>query len=325
MTPAQRQQIIRDIVIEHTRYVDAIEALSQFHYPVKGGLPAKGTVSLLIGESRTGKSFAAKKYARRFPEQVGEVGKIKPLVYVDMPMESGGGARAILEAFAAPLEIPFSKRLNNPGLTAAILQGSQRQRVDMFVLDEFDQVFRKNDKNLIGLGRGLIRKIVDTGASVTVIGLEPTYDLLKADPQIVGRGLLPRYELKPYRWSFLEERDEFRALCNAFDAELPFQQKSKLASIDLAHRLFWATDGNIGRLKSLIDAAAFHAINDDSSHIDQDHFALAFDVRKDLGTTFNPFVDDLSRAPKRTTASAVKNGGTQTVFSQSAEPQARPR
>jgi hypothetical protein len=324
VTPANRQQIIRDIVIEHTRYVDAIEALSQFHYPVKNGLPSKGTISLLMGDSRTGKSFAARKYAKHFPEQIGETGKIKPLVYVDMPMESGGGARAILEAFAAPLEVPHSKRLNNPGLTSAILQAAKRQEVDMFLLDEFDQIFRKNDKNLIGFGRGLIRKLVDTGASVTVIGLKPTYELLKDDPQIVGRGLLPRYELKPYRWSLVEERDEFRALCQAFDQEMPFPQKSRLGAVGLAHQLFWATEGNIGRLKSLIDAAAFHAINDDSSHITQGHFAIAFDVRKDLGTTFNPFVHDLSRAPKLKATDAVKNGGTQTVFSLRAEPQARP-
>lgn len=85
MTPSDKQRAIRDLVVEHPQFTQTIAALERFHFPVKGGLPARGTISAVIGDSRTGKTFATKKYASRFSTSVGETGIIRPVVYVDMP------------------------------------------------------------------------------------------------------------------------------------------------------------------------------------------------------------------------------------------------
>jgi hypothetical protein len=294
-SPAERQAIIRNITVEHDRYAEAIGALEEFHYPIKGGAHASGSVAALIGDSRTGKSFSTRRYASRFPARVGRSGLIMPVAYADMPMEGGGGARGVLEAIATALQIQFSLRMTNPALLALILRSIVDRQVELLLLDEFEQVFRENDKRLIGFGRGLIRKILNLNTtSVVCIGLLGTYTLLKQDDQLVGRGGLPHCHLRPYSWDNKEERDSFRLLCGEFDRLLPFELSAGLGAPGVAHRLFTVSGGNIGKLKGWIEAAAAHAINDDAPRIELAHFARAFERRKEPGTQFNPFVQDPS-------------------------------
>lgn len=319
LTPAERQLRIRNIVVEHDRFLETIETLEEFHYPVKGGVHAVGSVSALIGDSRTGKSFAARKYAKRFPVQTGEAGLLMPVVSVDMPMEGGGGARAILEAIASALRVPFSLRITNPALREMILTALVDRRVELLLLDEFEQVFRDNDRRLVGFGRGLIRKILDLGTlSVVCIGLPATYRIMRDDPQLLGRGGLPYRVLRPYNWDSEEERRAFRLLCREFDKHLPFEESSNLSSHDIAGRLFYATQGNIGLLKIMLESAGAIAINTEALRIELEHFAEAYERRRPPGSSSsNPFRDDFPKTqPKPFDGEAkVKRGNAAHKFS----------
>ncbi|WP_313008036.1 hypothetical protein, partial [Brevundimonas vesicularis] len=62
MTRGERQDLTRKIVIEHARFKQAIDGIARFHKPVVGGFPDRGSLGVLIGDSRTGKTFAAKRY-----------------------------------------------------------------------------------------------------------------------------------------------------------------------------------------------------------------------------------------------------------------------
>lgn len=324
MTPSDKQRAIRDLVVEHTQFTQTINALQRFHFPVNGGLPARGTISAVIGDSRTGKTFATKKYASQFSASVGEAGILRPVLYVDMPPEGGGGLRGILEAFAISLGLHVTLRMTNPLLTSLIMRALVDQGVEVVLLDEFDQVFRENDKRLLGAGRGLIRKIVDLNTlSVVCIGLPSAYELLRTDSQLVGRGGLPFQQLRPYGGPGSDEWVTFRMVCDAFDRALPFSIEAGLGGADFAARLHWATQGNIGHLKFYIEAAAAEALNEEAAQVGLTHFASAFDVRKPLNQTFNPFKHDLSFAPKPSTSPRnLKHGSTRTVFSKTAEPDA---
>lgn len=299
LSPAGRQAVIKAIVIKHDRYRETIEGLRAFHHPVKGGLHSTGCLSALIGDARTGKSFATDRYVRQHPPKLGERGKIMPVVYADMPIEGVGGPRAILEHLADALDMPPPTKINNPTLVNRVLQTIVDRQVEHIFLDEWDQVFREGGKSLMGFGRGLIRKILNLNTvSVTCIGLIATYELLRKDGQLTGRGGLPYIALRPYNWANHDEKSSFRLLCDEFDRALPFNQRSDLGALDFAERLHWISDGNIGRLRVMIEAAAALAINEGSDRIERTHFADAYEVRKPLKTRFNPFVDNMSKAPK---------------------------
>lgn len=149
----------------------------------------------------------------------------------------------------------------------------------------------------------------------------PTYELLRQDPQIAGRGGLPYRMLHPYRWDNIEECGSFRLLCDEFDKLLPFERKSGLANRDIAYRLYRASEGNVGRLKGYIDAAAYCAINDDSACVELKHFAQAYDERKEPGERFNWFRDDPKHAPapRQESKLRVKSGPASHVFSKKSE------
>lgn len=321
MTPSDKQRKIRDLVINHPQFTDTVEALERFHFPVKDGLPSRGVIAAVIGDSRTGKTFATKAYAERFQPSVGPTGVRRQVLYVDMPMDGGGGLRGILEAFANALGLQITLRTTNTVMIALVLKSLVAQGVELILLDEFDQVFRENDKRLLAAGRGLLRKIVDLGTlSIVCIGLERAYDLLKEDSQLLGRGGLPFKKLRPYGGVGSDEWITFRGICDAFDRGLPFAREAGLGTIDFASRLHWATQGNIGHLKFYVEAACAEAINDGADQLERAHFASAYDVRKPVDETFNPFDHSLDRAPSRTVQATLKKGAASTVFSKKPEP-----
>jgi Bacterial TniB protein len=320
LSVTERQKLIRNIVVEHPRYLDAFNGLARLHRPVKGGLHTVNTLGMLVGDSRAGKTFAAKRYAKSHPETAGETGLVMPVLYVEMPPEDvGSGVRGVLDNIADALKFPHTQRMTNQFKMAEIIKNLKARDVQLVILDEFEQVFRESDKRMASFGRSLLRKMLNLGTlSVVCIGLEDTYRLLRADKQLLGRGGLPYRHLPSYSWDNAEERVSFRQICDAFDRELPFEERSGLGRTDMAVRLHYASDGHVGRLQWMIEAAAGYAMDADALSVDRAHFAEAYDERMELGTDFNPFRHDMSLVPKKGDKSAyVKAGGTGQVYSKS--------
>ena len=292
--------------VKHDRYLEARQWIEEFHYPVSGGLPDSGSIGMTIGESRTGKSFTLKRYLRDFPAVVGESGLEMPVVYAEMPVD--GGVRGILEELAKSIKLQYSLRMTNPALLEAIKTALVDRNVKLFLIDEIDLVLQEDNKRVLNYTRNLLRRLVDLGTlNVMCVGLEQSYSLLALDKQLTGRGGMPYRHMRAYEWESEEERVLFRRLCDAFDQLLPFNERSGLARSDVAQRLFWVSDGNIGRLKDIIFFAGCAALNDAAERVELSHFAAAYERRKPLRTTYNPFVHDLGQAPKA--APGNRNGG----------------
>jgi hypothetical protein len=204
------------------------------------------------------------------------------------------------EQIADALNLGHSLRLNTRGLVGAVLDELKMQRVEFLILDEFQEAFDINRKKTLTDARGFLRKILNLRTlNVCAGGLVETYKLLAADTQLKGRGLLPHHLLHAYEWDDPVDQKLFRLLCASIDDRLPFREGSKLGSLALAQRLYWVTDGVIGLLKEFVFAAACRAMNADADCIEVQFLADAWDVRKPIGQTFNPFRDDLKDAPDK--------------------------
>jgi hypothetical protein len=298
LSPAERQSIIKNLFVEHDRFKDAIDAVGRFHMPVEGGDPDFGVLTTLCGNTRTGKTFALERYAKRFPPSNGSAGIVRRVVYADMPIDCN--LRAMAEQIADALNLSYSQRLNTRGLVGAVLRELKDQEVEFLILDEFQEAFDINRKKTLRDARSFLRKILNLRRlNVCVGGLVKTYELLSADNQLKGRGLLPHHLLHAYEWDDPVDQKLFRLLCDSIDDRLPFREESKLGSIALAQRLYWVTEGIIGLLKDFIFAAACLAMNADADRIEIQFLADAWDVRKPIGQTFNPFVHDLKDAPSK--------------------------
>lgn len=293
---AERQAILKRLTIKHDRLLEGTAAISRFHKPVTGGVHDTGCVSAIIGDSRTGKSFAASAYSKGFPATSGEKGMIFPVLMVETAPT--GGLRPVLENLANALGMIHSQRMNNSLLTNNILEGLTYHGVQLLIFDEFQDVCDSRNVRLAVDVKRLLRKILNLDTlNVICIGLPETYDILANDKQLIGRGGLQHVHLHPYTWDSHDERMSFRLLCDKFDDGMPFKEKSGLGSASVAQRLHWVSDGVIGKLKNFLFQAGCLAINDGCDHLTFEHFATAYTAVKPPRTTFNPFVDDWSMKP----------------------------
>lgn len=298
LAATDRQALIEKMFVKHDRFDRAFEGIERFHFPVEGGHAASGSLGLLIGDARTGKSFAGQFYRKKHPEQHGPQGKIFPVAIADMPIE--GGAAALLHAVAAAIQMQYSSKMSNSNLEICIKRALVERGVQLLILDECEQIARSNKKYYISYFLDFVRKLLDIGAfNILCVGLDEVYKHVSGDPRLVGRGLLPYTHLEPYQWEREEDRRQFRMICASFDKLLPFSETCGLANNDLAHKLHWVSDGRIGHLKEMLKQAAYNALNDGAASIERGHFIDAYERIKPWGTSFNAFENDVSNAPDR--------------------------
>ncbi|NNM73843.1 ATP-binding protein [Enterovirga aerilata] len=297
---AARQTIIKQMFVGHDRFEEATKQVRAFHMPVEGGVHDTGSLFALAGESRAGKTYVLKRYAREFPVEQGETGLMRRVVYVDLPVACN--ERGFVERIAAALNVGRATKMNTEALFGNILIGFQEQGTELLLLDEVQEALSPQRPAALRGCQGYLRKMLDLGSmNIVAAGLMETYALMEADAQLEGRGLLPHHIVLPYTWENKEDRAGFRLLCDYIDARLPFLEKSGLGSQWCSARLHWVSDGLIGRLKAFVFRAASYALNESAPKIETAHLVRAWDLVKPVGTTFNPFRDDLSGAPRRRT------------------------
>lgn len=289
---AQRQTTMRNIFVDHPKHQTATSAIRRYYMPLEGGLHSRGNICALTGPSRTGKTYAATQIFAEHQPKIGSDGVKRSVVLVDCPIE--GGPRAILDSLATALGMNVSSRLTNSNLIQALLKELHRSGVQFVIFDEAQELFPDKNKTILSFSRKLLRKMLNLGQfSILCIGLPETYSIIAEDSQLIGRGGLPYKELKPYDWSDPTDQINFRALCQKFDEEMPFEL-SGFAERRFAYRLFNTTKGCIGTLKVFMIAAGEYAIRDGSSTVQLCHFADAYDERKRPGETRNPFRGSIS-------------------------------
>lgn len=304
---AERQLIMKNLFVGHDRFEEATRAIANFHMPVVGGVHDVGSLFVLAGDPRTGKSHVQERYARRFPvDTSGGNGVVRPVLYVDMPTDCG--KRGMVEAIAAALNADYSPKMNIDALFGNVLIALGRQKVQLLILDEFQEAFDIARPAALKSCLSLLRKILNLRTlNVVAAGLMETYRLIETNPQLKGRGLLPHHIVMPYEWDNLEERNLFRLLCGAVDDRLPFNARSGLGSPWFASRLYWVTDGIIGGVKDFVFAAGCAAMNEiGAEKVEAKHFAEVWDRIRPVGMTYNPFREDISLAPPRRQPEAPK-------------------
>jgi hypothetical protein len=170
----------------------------------------------------------------------------------------------------------------------------------LILFDEVNTVISETSQQALRHVRTLLRKLVDEcHLNIVCIGLGEVHGLLAGDSQLTGRGGLPNHIVKPYSWDSEEERRLFRLLCDELDRRLPFDRRSKFGDPWFAERLFLSSGGGIvGRLTDFIYSAGCSALNDGAEGIEIGHLAEAHERIMNKEHTFNPWVHDLSMAPK---------------------------
>ncbi|RQO37221.1 hypothetical protein DBR37_03260 [Herminiimonas sp. KBW02] len=280
---------VENILIPHSGFTKVMSRLRKaIEFSQQGAEPRH---TLLVGESGTGKTWLAQHFASLYPPRLNPddvIGPI-PVLIVETPAIPSlkGLAEAMLMALGDPL---FFKGTAAEKRNRA-LDLLRRRNVEFLVLDEF-QHFLDHGKfdSLIAVSDWLKRFIDDASVPCLLMGLPRCEGILQVNEQL-RRRFSSRLKLSAFSLDTMEGEREFRALVHQIDKSLPTSELSKLADVDMARRLYFASNGLIGYLRPLITAAYELMVIEKASKLDATIFEQTFIdvIWKDGLKSLNPF------------------------------------
>ena len=243
-----RLKAVEDILIPHKYFIEAVSRLQRVIEFRRHGAEPRHT--LLVGESGTGKTWIAHYLISLYPRQSADE---IPILLVQTPATPTlkGLAEAILTALGDPIAIRGSaseKRHRALGLLKIL-------KVKFIIFDEFQHFLdHARHDSLISVSDWLKRFIDDANVPCLLMGLPRCEAILQVNEQL-RRRFSSRLELPPFSIDTDTGAHEFRAVLEEIDKALPNEQLSGLDQDNLAIPLFFASNGLLGYLRTLISGA----------------------------------------------------------------------
>lgn len=217
---------------------------------------------LLIGESNSGKTKLVESFIQRYPadENIGGEHIIAKTLYIEAP-PSPSETGLYVEILNALFErVPTSSL---EARRARVFEVLKEIQLKVLVIDELHNILAGTTvKQQIMLNA---IKYLTNKLQISIVGCG-TGDLLRAvsiDPQVQNRFtpiLLPKWKMGK----------EFQRLLKSFEMILPLQKASTLHDTILSSKILAMSEGTIGEISILLNAATRFAIQNDIECIDQD-------------------------------------------------------
>ena len=230
---------------------------------------------LLMGSTGAGKTTIYKTYAQNYPSQETEEGSVVPIIYATIPAAATvkGLVKVLLKAIGDPL---YSKgtTIDQTDRLYGLLNDCQ---VELIFLDEFHH-FIDSDSNKVlkNVCNWLKTLILETKIPIVLFGLPESEKILTVDNWQLSRRFNYRHSLIPFprTESGLEL---FRQFLSDVESQLPLLKESELAEKLLSERIYYATDGTIGHVMTLIRKGATLAIEQDLDRLDLSILGVVYD------------------------------------------------
>jgi hypothetical protein len=241
---------------------------------------------LLTGTTGAGKTTIYKTYAQNYPIRETEEGIVVPIIYATIPAAATvkGLVKALLKAIGDPL---YSKgtTIDQTDRLYGLLNNCQ---VELIFLDEFHH-FIDSDSNKVlkNVCNWLKTLILETRIPIVLFGKEESENILTVenDNLHLSRRFNYRHSLVPFplieskaaaESKTLASPESFRKFLSDIESKLPLSMKSDLAEESLADRIYYATDGTIAHVMTLIRKGATLAIEQDLDRIDLDILGIIY-------------------------------------------------
>jgi hypothetical protein len=223
---------------------------------------------LLTGTTGAGKTTIYKTYAQNYPIQETEEGDIVPIIHAVTP--SAANIKGLVSVLLKQLGDPLPDKGSTTNQTIRLYDLLEKCQVELIFLDEFHN-FKDldSDKVLKNVCDWLKNLILNTKIPIVLFGKEGSEDILKADNLHLSRRFNYRHRLVPFQRLDTDPSPEsFRQFLSEVESKLPLAMKSDLAEKSLADRIYYATDGTIGHVMTLIRKGATFAIEQDLERLD---------------------------------------------------------
>lgn len=278
LSDEERMEMVNRLLVPYVTFEESVSFIRKRHRPNPRGGYSKGKVYGLLGESRTGKSYACMYYARSLRvEDPGDDGFVCPVVYVPVPGKPT--VEAVTNRLLRGTRMQSISYTNAEDAKETCVKRLLRARSELVIFDDSQFMFFARSPGLVDDFFDLVKRIVDTRRmNVLLCGEEKVYDYVRSNDHLFKRGSFPHLvvkalvEVKP-------NKPKFKALLESIDDRLPFLRSSNFGAqhvVDDFHRI---SGGMIGLVMNIIIDAAEMAIADGSDCIELRHLQEQADDR----------------------------------------------
>lgn len=291
MTPEERKRLVETIHVTFPRLLSVRSKISYCHTHSK--MAAEPECMLITGRQGAGKTTLCNGYARQFPRIVTKERVVIPVLAASIPAPAT--VKSLPTRVLRALGDPYPDRGTAVSQTLRIINFFDKCEVELVILDEFQNFIDANSTAiLVGISNWLKDLINETRKPVVLVGMPHSERILQSNPQLERRFSM-RETLSPFSWGTSVEQNEFRRFLKQLDERLPFSQKSNLAALETATRIFSATQGIVGYVMKLVRRAAILAVDKDADYLELELLAKAYEERlaARMASRINPFRCDL--------------------------------
>lgn len=236
-------------------YPRAQEILGQLDDLVRFPRQTRMPSMLLIGESNNGKTKLIESFLRSYPadENIGGEHIIAKVLYIEAPPVLSEST------FYGEILSALFENVSTSSLDASrrrVIEVLEDIELKVLVIDELHNILAGPSLKQHSMLNAL--KYVSNKLKISIVGCG-TSDLLRAvsiDPQIQNRfkpTLLPKWKMGK----------ELQRLLKSFEVVLPLQKASRLHDQMLASKILAMSEGTIGEISLLLNAATTFAIQAD--------------------------------------------------------------
>jgi len=211
----------------------------------------------IIGNSNEGKTAVAKRFFQDLggdPARFFGVHDEMPVVLVEMPPRATEPRVCLAIARALGLT-SYSTATKSRQVTDNVMRALVAKKVQMLILIEVQHVkpLQLSERHVV---YDLIKGISNHGISVVAIGTEEARNCIAEDEQIANRMRIVRL------FSFANDK-HLRDFLHTLEQYYPLPKPSSLGSEAMANAIYKQTNGIVGEVVALCNAAAAHAIKKD--------------------------------------------------------------
>jgi len=232
---------------------------------------------MLTGPSGAGKTTISRFLREAHPRTTTKEGAVVPVLTSTIPCPAS--VKSLAGNLLASLGDPIPDKGSTVNMTYRLCILMRACKVQLVLLDEFQHFIDwEKLKVLSNVADWLKNLINETHKPVVLMGMPGADRILDANDQLERR-FSSRITLEPFGWGEKKSEDDFRKFLKVLDEKLPFDERSQLASWEMALRIHYATGGVVGKVMALIRAATVKAVKDGQDRITMVHLFRAYEEK----------------------------------------------
>lgn len=245
---------------------------------------------MIVGGSGYGKSTLLKRYRDKYPCTISDYIVVRPVVYVSMKTITNIPQASV--ALLRAMEVPGADKGNHSDRVFLLATQINLQKVEVILVDEYQHIVEASGVRTIGKVGDFFKEVAkDARVPFVFAGMPSSEESLKQNEQL--RSLTTIYPLSEFSFNENEERFYFRRFLAEADKMLPFERLANLSDVEMARRIFCATDGNLRKVATVIRGAAYSAIDRNAAQINMSDLCKAYAkfYEPNRPQMSNPFLD----------------------------------